>query len=265
MSLEFKNLLTDILSKVEPFSDGVSHILMRKEGDGGIAFLAKSRDGNISITGTSKEIIPFFEDVACLGSLPYLGSVLNSAYFKKGNDLNMELNYETSSNGKTRALRSILFTTKNGKFESFYQATDPFVHNLNKNKPSVIDNWPIEFTINKGVIAEFTEVAKIHKSAPKIGGDRDDIFTLAYSSEKILAIFGEKGHQSTVILAEDVDYSGVTDSLSALFSLTTVQSLFKLIGKSDAVCRVADKALKIELETINGFYFFVTTAKKLSI
>ena len=266
MSNEFRNLLADLLSNTEPFRDSISHLLLKKTESGDVAAAAKSRDGNIAVTARSKMDVPEFHDVACLGSLPFLNSIVNSAYFsgKAKSVSNMELNYDISSNGKTNALRSIDFTSGK-KMEIFYQATDPYINDLTRVKKATVKDWNVKFQITPTLIADFMEALKIQKAAPKIGGDRDEVFTLSYTQDnEIIAVFGEKGHSTSIVLSKQVEESEDVNVITSLFSIVNFQAILKLVGKKEATCFLADKALKVEMETDQAFYSLMTTAKKLS-
>ncbi len=269
MSKVFRDVMVDILTHIEPFRDSISNLLMRKNTDGSITAVAKARDGNIALMIESKLEIPEFDHIACFGSLPYLRSILKSAYFngkgKNSTGMGIEMEFAISSNGKSEALRAIQFTTKSGKFEAFYQATDPFVNNLNKVKLPTIDIWDADFIIGQDEIKDFSEVLKIHKTAPKVGGDRDDIFKLTIDDGEVQATFGDKGHHSTVTLGENVDIVTELSGIDSLFAVSKLEAMFKLIGKGEAQCSVAKKALRIQLETAWCTYSIVTVAKKLGI
>jgi hypothetical protein len=269
MSKVFRDVMVDVLTHIEPFRDSISNLLMRKNTDGSITAVAKARDGNIALMIESKEEIPEFDHIACFGSLPYLRSILKSSYFNgksKGSvGMNINMEFDTASNGETTALRSIQFTTKSGKFEALYQATDPFVNNLNKVKLPTIDIWDADFVIGQNEIKDFAEVLKIHKAAPKIGGDRDDIFKLTIDDGVVQAIFGDKGHHSMVTLGENVDIVTDLTGINSLFSISKLEAMFKLIGKGEAQCSVAEKAFRVQLETPWCTYSIVTVAKKLGI
>jgi len=269
MSKVFRDVMVDILTHIEPFRDSITNLLMRKNPDGTITAVAKARDGNIGFLIESKEEIPEFDHIACFGSLPYLRSILKSAYFngkgKASTGMGIDMQYEVASNGETTALRAIQFTTKTKKFEAFYQATDPFVNNLNKVKLPTIEEYDAEFIIGQDEIKDFGEVLKIHKTAPKIGGDRDDIFKLTIDDGNVQATFGDKGHHSSVTLADDVDITTDIAGIDSLFAVSKIESMFKLIGKGEAHCSVAKRALRIQIETAWCTYSIVTVAKKLGI
>ncbi len=261
--------MVDILTHVEPFRDSIPNLLMRKNTDGSITAVAKARDGNIALIVESKHEIPELEHNACFGSLSYLRSILKSAYFngkgKGATGMIIDMEFAISSNGKSEALKAIQFTTKSGKFEAFYRATDPFVNNLNKVKLPTIDTWDADFIIGQDEIKGFGEVLKIHKTAPKIGGDRDDIFKLTIDDGVVQATFGDKGHHSSVTLGDNVDIVTDVPGINSLFSISKIEAMFKLIGKGEAQCSVAKKAFRIQIETAWCTYSIVTVAKKLGI
>lgn len=262
MGSQLKLFFTDLLTSTYPFRDSITHILMKSDDSDRIAVAAKSRDGSISIRGKTQKPIKEFQHVACLGSLPYLHSVFSSPYVKKADDLNIKLNYETASDGKSEALRSMEIKGKRG-LHVFYQAVDPFVNQLNRIKIPTTADWPVLFGIDKSTIDAFTEMRKISMQVPKTGSDRDDIFQLIYSEGEIIAVFGEKGHQADITLTE-AEPSEEIDKLSALFSITQFRSILDLVGSKGAVAYFSSKALRIDTETDVLSYEFVTSAKRLA-
>ena len=235
MSDEFRNILADLLANTEPFRDSISHLLLKKTEAGDIVAAAKSRDGNIAVTARAKIDAPEFHDVACLGSLPFLNSIVNSAYFtgKSRSVSKMKMNYDISSNGKTKALRSMEFSSGK-KMQIFYQATDPYINDLTRVKKATVKDWNVKFKITPTLIADYMEALKIQKAAPKIGGDRDDVFTLSYTQDnEIVATFGEKGHSTSIVLSKQVEESEDVNVITSLFSIVNFQAILKLVGKKE--------------------------------
>lgn len=258
MSTELKTLLTDLLTNVDPFKDVVTHIMV-KEKDGKAIAAAKSKDGSISIMARSLGEVPGFAHVACLGSLPYLRSAINSSYMAEGN---LDLSFDEASDGKTQMLRSIQLSGSNG-FSVFYQAVDPFINKLIRIKNPAALDYPVAFVINDAFISNFDEIHKVHMQAPKMGTDLDDIFTLAYDDGKMVGLFGERGHSSTVTLTDEVEVEPGTDKVNAMLSISRFRSILKLVGKNGGAGFLSDKALKVDTETRTVGYEFVTTAKKV--
>jgi len=269
MSKLFRDTMVDILTHIEPFRDSISNLLMKRNPDGTISAVAKARTGNIAIRIDSKKEIPEIEHIACFGSLPYIRSILKSAYFdgksKASKGMNIEFEYDMASNNKDVALRNLYFTTQSGKFEAAYRATDPFANDLNKVRLPDIDAYDAEFMIGQDEISDFREVLKIHKTAPKIGGDRDDIFKLTIDDGVVQVTFGEKGHHTVATIATNVEIDTGIAGINSIFSISMIESMFKLIGKGEAMCSVAKKAFRIQLETAWCTYSIVTTAKKLGL
>lgn len=258
---EFKAFLSDLLTSVDPFKDVISHIMMR-ERDGRVIAVAKSRDGSISIQVKSRGEVPGYSHKACLGSLPYLRSALASAYMKEGT---LELTTGESSRGNDEVLRSIKLKGSHG-FNVFYQAVDPFVSRLTEieqPKKSTELDYPVAFGVDAQFISNFDEAFKVQQQAPKVGTDRDDIFTVSYNNDTVEAIFGEKGHQATVILTKTVEAATGVDKASALFSMTKFRSILKLIGKGDGIGSLSEKALRIDTETKQTEIQFVMSAKRV--
>jgi hypothetical protein len=257
---EFKAFLSDLLTSVDPFKDVITHIMMR-ERDGKVIAIAKSRDGSISIQVKSRGEVPGYSHKACLGSLPYLRSALASAYMKEGT---LELTTGESSRGNDEVLRSIKLKGSHG-FNVFYQAVDPFVSKLsNVDTPKSTElNYPVAFAVDTKFIESFDEVYKVQQQAPKIGTDRDDIFTVSYNNSSVEAIFGEKGHQATVILTKTVEAATGVDKVNSLFSMTKFRSILKLVGKGTGIGSLSDKALRIDTETKQTEIQFVMSAKRV--
>ena len=248
MSVEFRDLLTDLLNAVDPFRDTITHILMRRS-DNGVEAAARSRDNAIYIKAVAKKSIEDYDHIACFGKLPYLKTILNSNYIKGKSKFKIDLKYDIATDDKTTALRTVKFS--GGGMTAFYTPTDPFVNKLNNVKIPTVSTWPVLFGINADVINHFEQLFKIHSSAPRVGSDRDDVFQLAYSNGEILALFGEKGHQSQVVLTTEAETTTEIDKLSALFSITHFRAIMKFMGKAGGVAYFADKFLKIEMATDN--------------
>lgn len=261
MSVEFRDLLTDVLTMVDPFRDGITFILTKRTKTGDIVSVAKSKSGDISITSMSRVDVPDLEGAACFGSLPYLKAILSSKFIKGKANFSMEPHYDISSDGKTNSLRFVLFKGGN-KMEASYEATDPFISKMQNVKLPSIKDWTVTFKIDQNFISDFTEMHKVHRAAPKIGGDRDDIFTLLCSEGKVIAVFGEKGHQTSMTLGENNE-SGV--KLSALLSVTHFQAILKLLGKGTGEARFAEKALRVDTVTDIATYSLMISTKKQSV
>ena len=249
-------VLRDLLTAVEPFRDGISHLLVRNVNDKFKA-LGNARDGSIVIQCSSKGDITF-QGKGCLGSLRYLRQAMTTSFMSAGD---IELSYGMSSNGSEEVLRSMHMTGSNG-YSAFYHAVDPFVNKMNSPKQPKITSWPIGFAITKELVETFKEARRVQAQAPKTNTDFDDIFTLAYVDGKVEGIFGDKNHRLTITLAEDVEAEDGTDKVSGLFSMAYLDAIFKLVGKDSAIALLCDKALRIDTETKTAEYTFTMAAKK---
>lgn len=261
MSKAFRDFVYDILEKTAPFKDEVTHVVMKKDDLGDV--VARVMSSILSLSATAKVEMPDFHDVACFGSLPYLRSLLKSKYIT-GKEAKYEVtfHYQDHKNGKPPSIRNI--SIKAGRMTSFYQATNPYLNNLVSGirKPKVND-WVIGFPLGREAIDEFKEASRIHAMAPKIGGERDDIFSLGFDGKSIIASFGEKGHQTSVVLTDDAESVEPDRKMSALFSIKQFSGLLEMIGKETAVMSLASNALRIEVENGVAAYTAVLTAKKL--
>lgn len=268
MSTNLRNALADMLAVVEPFKDDIPNILLKRTPNNDIAMAAKSRHGNISITGNLLIDVPELRGVACLGSIPYLSAIVGSKYIKGKAKFSVELAYdESKKDGKDLTLlKSMLF--QGGKMESFYQATDPFINKINRVKaPPATKVWPVTFEITPELTADFNEIMKVHRAAPKVGGDRDDVFKLIATGSSISATFGERGHLSSVVLTEDAhreDTGDGVDNFHALFSVTQFQAILKLIGKGTGKANLSLRSLRVDINTEIANYSLTIIAKKLS-
>jgi len=260
--LKFHELLLDILSVIDPFKSVISHVALKKLGDGTVRIVAKSCDKSVSIQAFTKEVVEDFEHTACLGNLPYLHSVMKSKYISKSSNVDIDLDYELASNGTTTALKTITVSDGN-KLVVHYRAVDPFIAKFGKPKSIEIDSWAVVFGIDKTVIDDYAELNKIHRASPKIGSEQDDLFRLTYDDGKVFAIFGEKGNSAKMVLSSVVESNG-GNKLSALFSATRFQSMLGLVKKSgQGIAYVASKALRVETETETVSYTFETAAKMI--
>ncbi len=266
MHQEFRAFLNDILEKALLFKDDVTHVVMTRSKGGGIVAGCRSNGTVISIKAQFKDDLDMFHEGEkfCFGSLPYLNSILKSKYMaSKGASFAFNFNVQTSSDGKTPSLRNM--RVRAGKMDSFYQATDPYLNNIigGVNAPNVTD-WTVMCGIDQAAEREFTEISKIHAMAPKIGGDRDDIFSLGFDGNAILASFGEKGHQSNVELTENAESMMDGRKINALFSIRHFKALLRIVNEAGGgVMTLAPKALKVEFENDLAKYTIMLTAKKI--
>lgn len=266
MHQEFRNFLNDILEKALLFKDDVTHVIMTRSKGGDIVSGVRSTGTVISIKAQYKNDLDAFHEGEkfCFGSLPYLHSILKSRYLSaKGATFAFEFNVQNSSDGKTPALRNM--RVRAGKMDSFYQATDPYLNNVigGVNAPNVTD-WTVMFGIDKEAEQEFTEISKIHAMAPKIGGERDDIFALGFDGNTILASFGEKGHQSNVELTENAESMMEGRKINALFSIRHFKAILRIVNEAGGgVMTLSPKALRVEFENDLAKYTITLTAKKI--
>ena len=258
MSITLQTFLVDLLGAIDPFKDVITHVMIREE-DGGIKAAAKARDGSISLQAKSKGEIPEFTEKACLGSLPYLRGALMSTYMKDGD---LKLTYGKSSNGSDEVLRSIKLTGASG-FNVFYQAVDPFINQLNRIKLPTTLNWPVAFAIDEEFIGHFGEITRFSALAPKAGTERDDIFQLVHTEAGIEGIFGDKHHQSNVALSATVEANSRTEKTNAYFSISKFKAILRFVGKGAAIGYLSDKAVRVDTETAQAEYQFVTASKKV--
>lgn len=256
--MKLKDLLSDVLMVTSRFRDVITHIILKDRGDH-IMIIAKSVDGSIYVGGKTKGSVDDFNDLACLGSLDFLQASLDTPAMENGN---LEVNIDSSADGKAQVVRSITLSGKNG-YSVFYQAVDPFVSNLNKISTLKIDDWSVLFAVDKTFTDRFTDTMKVHSRAPKIGTDEDDIFMLSYGDKSISASFGEKGHQVSMTLTDTVEVVNDVDKITALFSVSKLNAILKLIGKDGAVAYLDSKAMKMDIHTKYAEYEFVMTAKRM--
>ena len=254
MSANLRDFLLDLLQAIEPFKDALTHVMLR-EKDGKVMAAAKSRDGSISLQATPRGELPGFHGKACLGSLPYLRGALSAGYMEGGK---VELTYGPSSKGGEEVLRSIQLKGAN-RYNVFYQAIDPVINQRTRiSLPTGLD-WPLAFGIDTDFIKGFTEMYRVAGLTPKTNTERDDIFQLAYHDDCIEGIFGDKNHQSSVVLSRTVEGS-TADKVSAHFLMSRFRSMLNLVGK-DAIGYLSDKAIRVDIETGQAEYRFVNSAK----
>lgn len=258
MSTKLQSFLSEILDTLDPFKDVIANVMVR-EKDGEFKAAAKSKDGAISVEITCKGDLPGFKEKACFGSLPFLRGALNSSLMEGGD---IELTYGDASNGKDTVLRSAMLRGKKG-YNVFYSAIDPYVNKMNRIKLPPILDWPVAFAIDKEFISAFDEMYKVNALAAKTGSDRDDIFKLAYTGGSIEAIFGDHHHSLNVVLSDIVEAEANTDKTNAYFSISRFKAILKLIGKGEAIGYLSKNGLRVDTETKNAQYRFVSAAKKV--
>ena len=81
---------------------------MKKNSNGDVESVMMTDTASVCIRAISKIPIDSFEGVACLGSLPYLNSILNSSQMEH-KDATIEFNYENTESGK-KFLKSLMFS-----------------------------------------------------------------------------------------------------------------------------------------------------------
>ena len=264
MDKELRNFLYDLTAKALLFKDDVTHVVVTRSPAGSIVGGVRSVGTVVSIKAQCKHEMDGFQEGEkfCFGSLPYLSSILKSKYMR-GDDFSFEFNVKPSSDGKTPALRNMRIRA--GKMDSFYQATDPYLNNIigGVNAPSITD-WVVMFGVDKAAIGEFDEASKIHAMAPKIGGERDDIFSLGFDGDSILASFGEKGHQTNVTLTDNTESLIESRKINAMFSIRHFKAILRMIDEAGgAIVTLAPKALKVEFENAQAKYTVTLTSKKI--
>ena len=259
---DFRDFLLDFLKVIAPYQDVISHALMRRTPEGDLLAAAQAKDSSILVKATAKHPVEEFHDVACLGTLPYLKQVLESRRLgSKATEVTLD--YKTASDGQTEALYAITFNGKTA--QAFYRATDPFLHKLTTMREVKITEWPALFGLDVATAESFIDMAKVHASAPKTGTDRDDIFKLVLDGDQIVAIFGDKSHQSHVTLSEEAERTTDRDKINALFVISHFRAILnQLRGEDVLVAYLSDKALRIDMETPQAVYTYTMTAKKLA-
>ena len=258
MSEKLQAFMSELLDTLDPFKDVISNVMVRDK-DGEIKAAAKSKDGVISIEVTCKGDLPGFHDKACFGSLPFLRGALASPKMEGGT---VELTFGDASTGKDTVLRSILLKGKN-RYNVFYHAIDPFVNKMNRIKLPPMLDWPVAFAIDKEFIETFDEMYKVNALAPKTNSERDDIFQLAHTEEGIEVVFGDQNHKSNVVISRTVEAKLRADGMktNAYFSITRFRAILRLIGKGEGIGYLSDTGLRVDTETKNATYKFVTAAK----
>lgn len=258
MTTKIQPFLIDLLGALEPFKDVIAHVMMR-EKDGRVMAAAKARDGSISVQATSRGEVPEFTEKACLGSLPYLRGVLTSPLMEGGK---IELSYGTASNGSDEVLRSMKMKGK-GRLNVYYQAMDPFINQLNRIKLQKTIDWPLAFAVDQTFIDNFGGAVKLSALAPKTNTEMDDLFNMVYTEEGIEGVFGDKHHQTTILLADTVEAMDGTDKTNAYFNVSKIRPILRFIGKGSAVGFMSSDGIRIDTETEQAEYQFVTASRKV--
>ncbi len=260
----FRDLLSDVLGTVLPFKDAISHLLVRSDSQGNIAIAAKSRTGDVDIRVDPKIAVPEFHNVACLGALPYLNSVVNSKYIRDGGKYEMNMEFGESSRKEITTLKTIEFTAGR-RMNAFYQATDPYLTDLNKVKgvSQKISEWDLNFLITQDTISDYMEGLKIHRSTPR-SGSSEEVFRVLYADGDVYARFGDRGNTTKVLMSDSVENVTGIEKLNPLFGIDRVRAVYNLIGREEAVCSLTQLAIRFLIETELAEYTIVAAAKKLA-
>jgi len=261
MAKVFRDFVFEILERTMPFKEELKYLNLKRDQAGTVVAAMPCPGRVISVQAACLKEMPELVAPACLGSLPYLHSLLRSKYMKGDKDFEITFNNKPGTDGSTTVLRSLAI--KAGGMESFYQATDPFINNLNKITPPKVTDWAVMFGVDRSFIEEFEEVSKIHAMAER----GLDIFSLGFDGKAVMASFGQRVNQTSVVLTTNTEalHSTVrsgSDKMSALFAVKEFKGLFKLLGGS-GIMMLAPKALKVESDSEMARYTGVLTAKKL--
>lgn len=264
MAKVFRDFVFEILERTMPFKEELKYLNLKKDQAGTVIAAMPCPGRIISVQASCRKEMPELVAPACLGSLPYLHSLLRSKYMKADKDFEIAFNNKAATDGSTTVLRSM--NIKAGAMESFYQATDPFINNLNKITPPKITDWAVMFGVDRSFIEEFEEVSKIHAMAEKAF----DVFSLGFDGQAIVASFGQRVNQTSVVLttnAESLQPGGQSGKhkMSVLFAVKEFRGLFKLLGDrlGSGIMTLAPRALKVESDSEIAHYTSVLTAKRL--
>jgi len=257
---QLRSYLRDFLVVTGPFRDkeSISHILMKKDGQGRVISAASAKNGTIAIEATAVKKISEFENTACLGSLNYLQSLLES---KMVDDDGIKINYLPSGPNSMMVARTIEFQGGN-KFRAKYNATDPFINKVLTQKKSVTNKWPILMKVGPQLMLEYAETAKIHSSAPKIGGDRDDLFMLSCTNGEVKAEFGDNNNRTEIILANVETPEGT--NVRNYMSIRMISSLFRLFDGNIVDLFMAQNEIKFVYKSDFADYSFNLPAKRIA-
>lgn len=250
-----RDFLIDAITSIEPFKT-IPYLAIKKH-NGDVLASAQEQKGGVVVKIQSKVDIEELDDgvAALFGNLPYLKSLLDNDYTKE--KCNIDIHHRNSSDNQSSVIGSL--SVSSGRFKAEYQATDPFIGNLSKVKVPIVREWPIAFSMSKDIYTDFKSISRIHAMSPKIGGDRDDIFTISTENDSINITFGERNHKTSMVLCE-CDKNDVGE-FSALFSISMLDSLFKLGDKGKI--HLTTQAIKLEVESELAKYTYIISAKKV--
>lgn len=191
-------LLRDLLTRVMPFSNVISHIHMKEADNGHIMARAVADDASILLETETNEPIDLDQARMCLGNLPHLYQIVNSPMVQKDSSLDLQTK---DRNGKL--LVSALSFKPNNRMEFVYVPTDPFRASLASPASIRIDDWPVTFFMDKDAVNEFVEFRKIHGT---IASGDDAVISVIYSDGGIMLEFGDIGtHNASIVLDVELD------------------------------------------------------------
>lgn len=251
--------LREVLERLSPFYNVVSHIQMKELDDGRILAMGQAVDGSMTFEAKSIEPIDFEGARACLGNLSYLNTLLKSNIVSNGCEFELAMGESRSGNS---IVRSITFRP-NDRIETMFIATDPFRESVAKLSRITINEWPVVFEMNEEAKVELDQIKRIHGTAPSAG--KEDLLKLSYSSDTISVQFGSDAHVTLVDLPV-IPESTTNGTISIILPSTLLMNTLKqatINSDSIIIAELAEKALRISTQSDMAEYTFILIKRRV--
>lgn len=255
--LKLPALLRDLLTRVMPFSNVVSHIHMKELSDGRIMARAVADDASILLESESTDVVSIEQAGMCLGNLSHLHQIINSPMVKK--DTELEIRTRERNN---KLLVNALAFRPNKRMEFIYVPTDPFRASLASPASIQIDDWPVTFVVDADAVKELTEFKKIHGT---IASGDDAIISIIYSDGGIMLEFGNAGsHNASLVLDVSVDANGIKNCTVKVLADHLLKALQQATSEDGLIpIRLCPKALQVVSESPVATHMLTVMGRKV--
>lgn len=251
-------LLRDLVSRVMPFNNVVSHIHVKELDDGRIMARSVADDASILLETETNDPISLDEARMCLGNLPHLHQIINSPMVNKDTELELRTR---ERNGKL-LVGSMVFRPNN-RMEFIYVPTDPFRASLASPASIQIEEWPVTFVMDQEAVKELSEFKKIHGT---IASGDDAIISIIYSAEGIMLEFGNAGsHNASLVLDVPVDTEGSIKNCTVKVLADHLLKALQQAKSDDGLIpiRLCPKAIQIVSESPVAMHLMTVMGRKV--
>ena len=194
----------------------------------------------------------------CLGSLPYLRSILDSEFAPH---LDLQVDTKPTQSGSER-ISELIFHNK--KVTMVYRATDASVHNVVGPKPLKSDDWEITFVWPTAEVENFRDVWKVTQNVSRAQAisARDDIFQMQVRENTVIAKFGNSNNGAELTITEEAEILDGRAWFDAFFMSEHVMSTLNQKGSIPRVS-MNKNAMLVEQATELGMFRTILTSRRV--